>query len=119
MVLVTAVCVWLGLWVDGAQRQKRAVAILRRRNVLVEYDFDSRSIPRRQYIEPYWRHQLRVLLGDDYVAQVVYVQFTHWEHDIEQEPKVWFEAPNAEAGEHWVAPDNLGIPTVVSFPPSP
>src|SRR5687767_3006090 len=69
LVLLTVACVTLGLWVQRAERQRRAVAAIREMGGSVTYDFQEaqwRSLTRT----PAWRGWF----GVDYFAKPSFVQ---------------------------------------------
>src|SRR5688572_13909033 len=65
--LVTVLCVVLGLWVQRAERQRRAVAAIREMGAEVIYGYEDAGY---QLPGPEW---LCRLLGVDYLAEVSWV----------------------------------------------
>jgi hypothetical protein len=76
LILVTLSGVWLGIQVNRANRQKRAVAAIQAARGVVHYDYQRDSsgnrIPDAEPPGPKW---LRTLIGDDYFCKVVTVTF--------------------------------------------
>jgi internalin A len=69
LVVVTVICVLMGLWVNEAHRQRDAVAAIKASGGEVEYEWDNRISPRCWFID-----RLRPILGVDYVEDVSSVQ---------------------------------------------
>jgi hypothetical protein len=78
LIAVTALCVWLGIQVNRANRQRRSVAAILAAGGLVRYDFQEQNslsgkpIADAQPPGPRW---LRKLIGDDYFCSVSTVDF--------------------------------------------
>jgi hypothetical protein len=78
LILNTILCVWLGVKVNQARRQKEAVAALLELGAIVRYEHqkhDSRPYvydPEKDLNVPGW---LRELAGDDFFQTVVHVHF--------------------------------------------
>ncbi len=69
LVVVTLLCIWLGLVVSRAERQRRAVAALRDMRARVDYDTTTMTPGGPP---THWRW-LRTWLGDDYFDNVIEV----------------------------------------------
>ncbi len=69
LVVVTLLCIWLGLVVSRAERQRRAVVVLRAVNANIFYDTPL-SIPAGEPANWRW---LRSWIGDDYFDDVTEV----------------------------------------------
>ncbi len=104
LLIVTAVCVCLGIWVNRAHRQRIAVEALRRRNADVKYDYQC-----GRFKEGSWRARLRAILGDDYVAAVVLVDCSSRIQPVDWPRKIWFEAPSPESAGIWEAPAAIDL----------
>src|SRR5262245_2921580 len=86
LVLITALCIWLGFQVNAARRQREAVTVLRNAGAMIYFDYQvvpespttrltlgGKSIdPDQLPPGPGW---LRRLIGDDYFRTVVAVYF--------------------------------------------
>src|SRR5262245_10359599 len=86
LVLITALCIWLGFQVNAARRQREAVAAILKVGGSVKYDFQmvlNPTIPSPLNVSykslkdasppgPAW---LRHLIGDEYFQDVVEVIF--------------------------------------------
>ena len=73
LVLTAALCVWLGIQVNAARRQREAVAVLLNARAIILYDYQV--VPHQAGVDrlppgPAW---LRELIGDDYSRTVVAV----------------------------------------------
>src|SRR5262249_2001048 len=74
LVAVTILCVWLGLKVNSARRQREAVATLTRSGADVSFDYQTanNATPDASPPGPAW---LRNLIGDDYFTTANFVSF--------------------------------------------
>ena len=85
LIAITLVGVWLGVWTDRANRQKRALAAIAaaRGEVHFAHEFDAadHGIPDAQPPGPKW---LRQMIGDDYLQRVavVYLADTEYYGDL-------------------------------------
>jgi hypothetical protein len=73
LVVVTLLCIWLGLVVSRAERQRQTVAALRAMNAQVFYDTPLLN-PGGQPANWRW---LRSWIGDDYFDDITYVSVRH------------------------------------------
>jgi len=107
-VLVSVLCVWLGLWASRAQRQKRAVAWIASQGGSVHYDFEyarpaepdpsSVEVDGYQWIDPVHSDGEPIVpelpapkwlcdwIGIDFFADVVAVSFNHPLGESERPP---------------------------------
>src|SRR5262245_63470489 len=83
LLLIAALCVWLGIQVNAAHRQKEAVAAITKAGGTVIYDYQNLQLVDRAGITwddsrlppgPAW---LRQRIGDDYFRTVVDVSLWH------------------------------------------
>ena len=76
LIALTAFGVWLGIQVNGVNRQKRAVSAIRAAKGIVTCDFErdasGKSVANATPRGPAW---LRKIIGDDYFCNVVTVDF--------------------------------------------
>ena len=68
MVLVTVLCVWLGLVSERARKQREAVEAIEKVGGAVRYEYQSKS--GQEPPGPKW---LRELVGEEYFVSVIYV----------------------------------------------
>jgi hypothetical protein len=76
LLVVTVFCVWLGVQVNRANKQRRAIAEIEAARGVIHYDHDydpaGQRIPDAVPTAPQW---LRKFLGDDYFRKAVTVSF--------------------------------------------
>jgi hypothetical protein len=67
-VIVTALCVWLGVFVNRANRQRETVVAIGARGGYVVYEFD-----RPPSVDAPWRERFRSVVGRDYLENIIEV----------------------------------------------
>jgi hypothetical protein len=97
---VTVLCVWLGMRVNQARRQKDAVAVLRDRGATIYYAHQRSDTNPRQFLAskelavPHW---LRELAGDDFFQRVATVELSFY-GDVTDKSLIHLVAfPNVES----------------------
>ncbi len=90
LLIITAICVWIGIQVNAARRQREAVATITKAGGTVVYDYQNLQLVSPAGITwddsrlppgPAWlRHQI----GDDYFQTVVAVSFWNLKQRIEK-----------------------------------
>src|SRR5262245_18603147 len=94
LVAMTILCVWLGLKVNAARRQREAVAAIAKSGAIIRYDYEMISVPGSPNTlgynpnaappGPAW---LRGFLGEDFFCDVIGIFFpgsTITESDLSQ-----------------------------------
>src|SRR5262245_17761013 len=66
LLIVTVLCIWIGIKVNAARRQRAAMAAMQRAGVMVKFDY--------QLPAPAW---IRQLIGEEYFREVVRVAGDH------------------------------------------
>jgi len=76
LLVVTVFGVWLGIAVNKANKQRRAVAAIEKLEGRIQFDYErdanGQRIPDAQPPGPKW---LRKVLGDDYFRKVIFIDF--------------------------------------------
>jgi hypothetical protein len=76
LIAITQIGVWLGVWADRANRQKRAVAAIEAAGALIHFDYERDSQLNRVDVDHSPAPQLlRRWMGDDFFRRVVEVDF--------------------------------------------
>jgi len=99
LLLVTAICIWLGVQVKSARRQRDAVAVLLNTGAMIHYDYEVVPRPRPaaapvglrftdtaydQNLLPRGPAWLREKIGDDYFKRVIAVWLYHPKANIQK-----------------------------------